>query len=157
MEATVSLAEPGEGSVLHGLVAALAPAGAPTGARRTAPAARAAGAARATTAHTVFARPRQVDRQRAVGVLGAVELLMAFWASASLPISTNAKPFERPVSRSVMRVTDLTAPALAKRVCRSRITCRVREVSDVQPVFHGQGPGLSFRGGQPPGYAPGVG
>jgi hypothetical protein len=35
------------------------------------------------------------------------------------PNSTNPKPFERPVSRSVMIATELTAPYWEKRVRRS--------------------------------------
>jgi hypothetical protein len=38
---------------------------------------------------------------------------MAFCASSSVPISTNAKPRARPVAWSRMTVTDSTDPALA--------------------------------------------
>ena len=36
--------------------------------------------------------------------------LMAACASASLPISTKPKPFERPVSRSIITFADVTVP-----------------------------------------------
>ncbi len=35
---------------------------------------------------------------------------IADWASASEPISTKPKPFERPVSRSIMTFAELTTP-----------------------------------------------
>src|SRR5689334_7933173 len=38
----------------------------------------------------------------------------AAWASASLPISTNANPRGRPVSRSMIRATDCTVPCAEK-------------------------------------------
>src|SRR2546428_295512 len=46
-------------------------------------------------------------------------MLMAFCASAFDPISTNANPLERPVSRSMITVTDSTAPDCSNRVRRS--------------------------------------
>ncbi len=45
--------------------------------------------------------------------------LMAAWASASLPISTNPKPLERPVSRSIITLALLTAPNWLKACSRS--------------------------------------
>src|SRR3990172_2051807 len=46
-------------------------------------------------------------------------MLIAFWASASFSISTKPNPFDRPVSRSVIRVTDFTVPALLNSVVSS--------------------------------------
>jgi hypothetical protein len=45
--------------------------------------------------------------------------LMAACASASLPISTKPKPFERPVSRSIMTLALVTAPNCPKACSRS--------------------------------------
>src|SRR5580698_5604597 len=44
---------------------------------------------------------------------------MAFWASSEAAYSTKAKPRERPVILSSMRLTDVTAPAWAKWSCSS--------------------------------------
>ena len=43
--------------------------------------------------------------------------LMAAWASASEPISTKPKPFERPVSRSIMTLAEATEPNCEKACC----------------------------------------
>ena len=43
--------------------------------------------------------------------------LMAACASASVPISTKPKPFERPVSRSIMTLADVTVPNCANAAC----------------------------------------
>ena len=49
---------------------------------------------------------------------------MAAWASWSVPISTKPKPFERPVSRSMMTWADCDRAELREhllqRRCRSR-------------------------------------
>src|ERR1017187_2944823 len=44
---------------------------------------------------------------------------MAACASGSEPISTKPKPFERPVSRSIMTFAELTVPYCANACCRS--------------------------------------
>src|SRR5215475_12733096 len=44
---------------------------------------------------------------------------MALFASSCEPISTKAKPRERPVARSCMMLTAMTEPACAKWSCRS--------------------------------------
>ena len=43
--------------------------------------------------------------------------LMAACASASVPISTKPKPFERPVSRSIMTLADVTEPNCENDCC----------------------------------------
>src|SRR5512143_3537632 len=43
-------------------------------------------------------------------------MLIAFWASTWLVISTNPKPFDVPVSRSVITAADTTVPACANNV-----------------------------------------
>src|ERR1700688_2299960 len=44
---------------------------------------------------------------------------MAAWACSLESISTKPKPFERPVSRSMMTWADWTVPCGTNRVCRS--------------------------------------
>ena len=64
--------------------------------------------------------------------------LMAACASASLPISTKPKPFERPVSRSIMTLADVTVPNCANACCNRLVAHAVGEVADVKFVAHGE-------------------
>ena len=52
-------------------------------------------------------------------VLGVLFIAMAACASAGLPISTKAKPLERPVSRSIITLALDTAPYWLKDCSRS--------------------------------------
>jgi hypothetical protein len=44
---------------------------------------------------------------------------MAAWAASGVPMVMNAKPRERPVIRSVIKLTSETGPCCWKRSCRS--------------------------------------
>src|SRR3989304_4938983 len=96
-----------------------------------APAAGAAGATRAaTTTHAVFTRPRQVDRQRAVGILRAVE-----HADGFLGFGFAAHLHERePLRTAGVAIRDesdrLDRPRLGEEGLQIGVACRVREVSD---------------------------
>src|SRR2546425_1037695 len=57
--------------------------------------------------------------------------LMAACASASEPISTKPKPFERPVSRSIMTLADVTVPNWPNACCRSSSRTPLRSLNEV--------------------------
>jgi len=91
-------------------------------------------AASAASATPFFARPRLVHRQGPSCNSAPFNASMA--ASAPSDISTNPKPRERPVSRSVTTEADVTVPC-ALNACRKSSSCvSERQVSNVQSLAH---------------------
>ena len=68
---------------------------------------------------TLFFRAGDVDRQLALAERCAVQGCNRLLASSGVDIVTNAKPRERPLIRSIMRLTSTTVPWAANASCRS--------------------------------------
>src|SRR5437870_1623098 len=64
--------------------------------------------------------------------------LMAACASASEPISTKPKPFERPVSRSIMTLADVTVPNWPNACCRESSRSLNGVLGSIEAVRNGR-------------------
>src|ERR1039457_4706179 len=71
--------------------------------------------------------------------------LMAACASGSEPISTKPKPFERPVSRSIMTFAELTVPYCANACCRSSSRMLYERLPTYSLLPMGELPSCSYR------------